>query len=72
MSTCIYTIGSVTQVMKARKILADHSIAVNAIKLTNSNNNNGCIHGIEFSCPYATNIKRILSDYGIRAGEYTT
>ena len=72
MSTCIFTIGSITQAMKSRRILAEHSIAVNTIKLSNSTDKKGCVHGIEFGCPYASNIKRILSEHGVQFGEYIT
>lgn len=60
MATCIYITGSITQALKAKKLLADNSIAVNTTKITSEKSKKGCVHGIEFNCNYKANIKRIL------------
>ncbi len=65
MANCIFTTGSVTQAMKAKRILAEHSIAVNTIKVSTDNSKRGCVHGIEFNCQNSGNISRILHNSGI-------
>ena len=70
MTNCIFTIGSVTQSMKATKILQANSIPVSSIKLSNSNARIGCVYGIEFNCRYTDNIRRFLSAANVRYEEY--
>ena len=65
MANCIYITGSITQALKAKKILAEHSIAVNTTKTTLEKGKSGCVHGIEFNCNYRANIKRILQGAAI-------
>ncbi len=60
MANCIYITGSITQALKAKKLLAEHSIAVNTTKTSFEKGKTGCVHGIEFNCNYSANIKRIL------------
>lgn len=65
MQNCIYITGSVTQAMKAKRILAEHSIAVNTTKISADKSKKGCIHGIESNCQNAANIRHILHNAGI-------
>ena len=60
MATCIYITGSITQALKAKKILTEHSILVNTTKISSEKSKKGCVHGIEFNCNYATNVRKIL------------
>lgn len=70
MANCILTTGSVTQAMKARRILAEYSIPANTTKISTSQNKRGCVYGIEFNCTQMTNIRRILGNAGISFEEY--
>lgn len=70
MATCIFTIGSVTQSMKAKRILAEYSIPVNTTKLSTSRDKRGCVYGIEFNCSQKSNVDRILSGSGISFEEH--
>lgn len=70
MATCIFTIGSVTQSMKAKRILTEYSIPVNTTKLSTSRDARGCVYGIEFNCNQKPNIYRILSGSGIPFEEH--
>ncbi len=68
MSKCIFIIGSVTNAMKAKKILAEYSLSSNTVKL-GSVGNMGCVHGIEFGFENKINAARILSKHGIKFEE---
>lgn len=70
MATCIFSIGSVTQSMKARRILAEYSVPVNTTKLSTNRDKKGCVYGIEFNCSQKSNISRILSGSGIPFEDY--
>lgn len=70
MSNCTIITGSVTQAMKAKRILAEHSIAVEVTKLSAIRNQKGCIYGIAFPCGHRGNITRILGNAGIPFEEF--
>lgn len=69
MKNCIYIFDSITNAIKAKRILSDNSILVNTIKIS-SKQRGGCTHGIEFDYRYSANINRILSASKIRFEEY--
>lgn len=68
MFNCIFLLGSVTQVMKAKHLLNTYSLPVYATKV--STEKRGCIHGIEFACNYKKNIANILQKNGIKFEEF--
>lgn len=70
MSTCFLNIGSITQAIKAKKVLAQHSIKAE-IQKNGTEYNKGCVHGIEFGCQNFSNVKRILNASGIVFEERT-
>lgn len=70
MAKCVFTTGSVTQAMKAKRILAEHSIPVNTTKISSKKDRRGCVYGIEFSCAQKGNVAGILSFAGIFFEEY--
>ena len=67
MFNCIFTLGSVTQVMKAKHLLSAYSLPVFATKV--STEKQGCVHGIEFAYTYKNNIANILQKNGIKFEE---
>ncbi|MBE6680146.1 MAG: DUF3343 domain-containing protein [Ruminococcaceae bacterium] len=72
MANCIFTTGSVTQAMKAKRILAEYSIPVNTTKINSEKSSKGCVHGIEFNCNNAANIKHVLKIAGIAFEEFNS
>ena len=60
MSDCRFIIGSVTQAMKAKRILSAHSIATEVAKFGNTQNNTGCTYGIYFRCEHQRNVTSLL------------
>ncbi len=71
MSKCIFTTGSVTYSLKAKRILAENSIPCSTMKISAKKNNRGCVYGIEFPCNQKANVIRLLSGTGIDFEEYT-
>ncbi len=65
MANCILITGSVTQALKAKHILAEHSISVITTKITAKTAKKGCVHGIEFNCQNRANIEKILKNAGL-------
>ena len=62
---CSLSLGSMTQAIKAKRILSRSDIAVNVKKLSTSGNERGCIYGIEYPCELSGNIRVILQRNGV-------
>ena len=56
---CVAEIGSITQAMRAQKILASAVIPSEVLKMESSSHR-GCAYGIRFSCEQETNVRRVL------------
>ena len=56
---CVAEIGSLTQAMRAQKILASAVIPTTVLKLESSSRH-GCAYGITFSCEQETNVRHVL------------
>ena len=70
MSNCIFLTGSVTHALKAKRLLAAHSIPVETTKVTAHRGKKGCVYGIEFNRSYKSNIVHLLTNAGIEFEEY--
>jgi hypothetical protein len=62
---CSLSLGSMTQALKAKRLLGRFDIRVNVKKLSVSNNTSGCIYGIEYPCEISGNVNAILKNGGI-------
>ena len=58
--SCMAEIGSLTQAMRAQKILASAVIPSTVLKLESSTRR-GCAYGISFSCEQEANVRHVLS-----------
>ena len=67
---CICILGSVTQAMRAQRLLASAAIPADTIKVT-GNGTRGCTYALSFSCAQNENVRRILEGGGIRPKEIT-
>ena len=67
---CSAEIGSVTEAMKAQKVLADAAIPSEIIKKEGTSRRRGCIFGIGFSCAQQNNVRAILSSARIYPKEW--
>ena len=67
---CIAVIGSMTRVMRAQGVLAAAAIRVQIVKADALQGKNGCAYALSYPCAQATNVRKVLSDAGIRVREY--
>ena len=67
---CIAVIGSMTQAMRAQKVLANAAIRVDIIKADSSLTKRGCAYAISYSCLQDGNVRNILKASGIRVRSY--
>ena len=63
---CSADIGSVTEAMKAQRVLATAAIPSEIIKNDRNPRGRGCIFGIEFSCSQKNNVRAVLDAARIR------
>ena len=67
---CFAIIGSMTRVMRAQSVLAAAAIRTQIVKADPKQSKNGCAYALSYPCAQDGNVKRILSDEGIRVREY--
>ena len=67
---CLAVIGSMTQAMRAQKILANAAIRAEIIKADASLTKRGCVYALEYSCVQNQNVKTILEGAGVRVRSY--
>lgn len=63
---CIAEIGSMTQVMKAQKSLAELAIPSTIIKTNSSKTNGGCAYGLSLDCAQKENAQNIFEKSRIK------
>ena len=59
----IFTVGTITTALKAKKALLSHSIPAEINKLTS--NTDGCLYGVQIPMVHVENAKRILKSNNI-------
>ena len=69
---CSAEIGSVTEAMKAQKVLAAAAIPSEIIKKEGTSRHRGCVFGIGFSCAQKNNVRSILGAARIYPKEWNT
>ena len=65
---CSLSLGSMTQALRAKRLLGRSDISANVKKLSTSNSARGCVYGIEFPCEISGNVRLILNDNGMGEG----
>ena len=63
---CIAEIGSMTQAIKAQRILADSAIPTTVVKSNSMGSGKGCAYGVSFPCQQRENVERICMGAKIR------
>ena len=70
MNTYIAVLDSMTQAIKASKLLAKSSIQSRVTQIKASGAYNGCSYGLEFDHVHYINVNHILTKYGIKVHKY--
>lgn len=69
---CIAVIGSMTRALRAQNVLAAAAIRTEVIKPDSLPDAKGCVYALSYPCRMDGNVKRVLSDAGIRVRSYHT
>lgn len=68
--TCLATVGSNTQAMRARRALAASGITAAVRKNERGGADGGCAFGVSYPCLYHASAVGVLRDAGITVTEY--
>lgn len=68
--TCTAELGTMTQAMKAQRVLAEAAIPNTVYKMEASSSHRGCSYGIRYACSQEKNIRLILSQARITVKEW--
>ena len=68
---CLCIIGSMTQTMRAQRLLAAAAIPCDTVKTSTGRNGRGCTYALSFSCTQSENVRHVLQKSKVRFGEIT-
>lgn len=63
---CVAEIGSMTQTMRAQKLLSQSAIPTTVVKSSASDGSTGCAYGLLFFCEHKENVENLLAKGRIR------
>ena len=63
---CVAEIGSMTQAMRAQRILGESAIPTTVVKSGSEKNSRGCAYGVSFKCVQEENVRNILASAGVK------
>ena len=69
-SGCYCVMGSMTQTMRAQRVLTDAAIRAEIVKADPEYSRRGCAYALSYSCAQSGNVRTILARAGIRPREF--
>ena len=67
---CLAVMGSMTQVLRAQKVLADAAVRADVVKADSAHTRRGCAYALSYPCSQENNVRTILSSAGIRVRDF--
>ena len=67
---CLAVMGSMTQAMRAQKVLAGAAVRAEVVKADSAHTRRGCAYALSYPCSQENNVRTILSGAGIRVRDY--
>ena len=67
---CLAVMGSMTQTMRAQKVLADAAIRTEIVKADSAHTRRGCAYALSYPCLQENNLRTVLSGAGIRIRDF--
>lgn len=64
--TCTAVIGSMTQAMRARRVLTAAAVYANVVKVNAASARHGCAYGVSYPCSLEGAVREVLRREGIR------
>ena len=70
-ASCTATLASMTQAIKAQKVLAAAAIPASIVKTEPASSLQGCSYGVEFSCNQVKNVRKVLGGMSVKKWNIT-
>ena len=67
---CLAVVGSMTQVLRAQKVLAGAAVRADVVKADSAHTRRGCAYALSYPCSQENNVRSILSGAGIRVRDF--
>lgn len=67
---CFAVMGSMTQTMRAQKVLSNAAIRAEVVKADSAHTRRGCAYALSYPCVQDGNVRAVLSSAGIRARDF--
>ena len=67
---CLAVMGSMTQTLRAQKVLADAAVRAEVVKADSAHTRRGCAYALSYPCSQESNVRTILSSAGIRVRDF--
>ena len=67
---CFAVMGSMTQTMRAQKVLSNAAIRAEVVKADSAHTRRGCAYALSYPCAQEGNVRTILLSAGIRARDF--
>ena len=67
---CLAVMGSMTQALRAQKVLAGAAVRADVVKADSVHTRRGCAYALSYPCSQENNVRTILSEASIRVRDY--
>ena len=67
---CLAVMGSMTQVLRAQKVLSRAAVRAEVVKADSAHTRRGCAYALSYPCSQENNVRTILSSAGIRVRDF--
>ena len=67
---CLAVMGSMTQTLRAQKVLADAAVRAEVVKADSAHTRRGCAYALSYPCSQEGNVRTVLSSAGIRVRDF--
>lgn len=69
-SDCFAVIGSMTQAIRAQRVLASAAIRAEVVKADEGGSRHGCAYALSYPCAQGANVRLVLKSGGVRVRAY--
>ena len=67
---CIAVVGSMTQALRAQKVLASAAVRADVVKADSAHTRRGCAYALSYPCSQENNVHTILAASGVRVRDF--
>ena len=69
-SGCLAVIGSMTQAIRAQRVLANAAVRAEVVKADTGDSRHGCAYALSYPCAQGATVRALLRSNGVRVRAY--